>query len=86
MARIVENSKGFKVIELTKEEGKKVGWGSVCCNCNSTIEGNMFYICGLNDVMDKKCFEQWLRNAKFYPEDVYYETRLFECARKQLGL
>lgn len=86
MAKIVENSKGFKVIELTKEEGTKMGWGSLCCNCNRTINGNLFYICGLNDVMDKKCFEQWLKNAKFYPEDVYYENKSFERVKEKLGL
>lgn len=80
MASIVDNDKGFKVVSLSHEEGRKLGWGLpegfVCTNCNNIIEGDLYYICVLNDVMDKKCYENWLKTAVNYAEDRGYEEKM----------
>lgn len=72
MARIVENDKGFKVIALSHEEGEALGWGIwhrndedtddlcdfLCMHCNKPIEGELYYVAVLNDVMDEECYNK----------------------------
>ena len=87
MARIVD--KGFKVIALSTEEADNLGWGclgQICMNCNDIIKDEVYYIAVLNDVMDKDCYESWLKRAKHYPEDKTFEDRNFEHYTKELGL
>ena len=100
MARIVQNDKGFKVIALSHEEGELLGWGIwhrndedtddlchfLCMHCNHDIKGELYYVAVLNDVMDEKCYNEWLSHAKHYPDDVVIENRNFNYCRQQLGL
>ena len=100
MARIVKNDKGFKVIALSHEEGEKLDWGIwhrnnedtddlcdfLCMYCNKLIKGKLYYIAVLNDVMDEKCYNEWLSHAKHYSDDVFIENRNFNYYRQQLGL
>lgn len=90
MARIVNNDKGFKVIALSIEEANDLGWGcsegQICMNCNDIIDGEVYYIAVLNDVMDKDCYESWLKRAKHYSEDKTIEDRNFNHYIKELGL
>lgn len=79
----IENDKGFKVLALTHEEGEKLGWGIlennkisfVCAKCNDLIEGDLYYIAVLNDVMSKECYEKWYESAINYAEDRIIENR-----------
>lgn len=77
MARIVKNSKGFKVIALTTIELKDItGAYGICDNCCSvTLKG--YYVAVLNRWMCPICFSEWINRAKRYPEDEIYETNNF---------
>lgn len=85
MARIVENKKGFKVIEVPRIEivSKLAKYGSVgiCDSCN-TSPANGNYIAALNRWYCPECYKDWLARATRYQEDIPYEMRHFELYRK----
>jgi len=73
---------GFSVINI--EGGKEM-----CCDyCNSDIKAEdvCYYVAVLNQVLCKKCFEDWHRRAKFYPEDALFEKRNYERVVSQLDM
>lgn len=90
MASIVENDKGFKVIALSPFEAVDLGWGHggdfICMNCNELINGELYYIAVLNDVMDEDCFEEWLERATYYSDDKPFEDMNFSYYAERLGL
>jgi hypothetical protein len=90
MARIVENEKGFKVLGMSTEEARSLGWGipegMVCCFCNDIIKDEVFFIAVLNDTADEKCYKEWLERSYNYPEDRPYEDRVFTRISHLLGL
>ena len=65
MARIVENPKGFKVIELSRLEIVHNIWGSmgICDCCNETAPTG-YYIAVLNQWFCPKCYAEWLEYAE----------------------
>ena len=100
MARIVENDKGFKVIALSHEEGEALGWGIwhrndedtddlcdfLCMHCNKPIEGELYYVAVLNDLMDEECYNRWYEDATHYSDDCLIEDRNFNYYRLTLQL
>lgn len=100
MARIVENDKGFKIIALSHEEGESLGWGIwhrndedtedicsfICCRCNKPIEGELYYVPVLNDLLDKDCYNKWYSTAINYPEDRHIGDNLFNYYKEMLNL
>lgn len=97
MARIVKNGKGFKVIALSNEECEKLGWGimmdstpssygMICMWCDNIIMDEVYYVAVLNDVMDKKCYDEWISTATYYPEDKPVEDRNFNYYKNLLNL
>ncbi len=90
MARVVNNDKGFKVIALSPVEARSLGWGCaeglICMECNNTIQKEAYYVAVLNDVMDKECYEEWLKRAKYYSDDKPFEDMNFSYYAERLGL
>jgi hypothetical protein len=90
MAKAFQNEKGFKVIELNTDECRDLRWGipegMVCMHCNNIIEGPVYFIVVLNDVMDKKCYDEYMSTAIYYEEDKEYEDRNFKYYCKLLNL
>lgn len=100
MARIVNNDKGFKVIALSHEEGEALGWGIwhrndedtddlcdfLCMHCNTPIEGELYYVAVLNDLMDEKCYNRWYEDAIHYSDDRLIEDKNFNYYRMTLQL
>ena len=88
MAKNVINEKGFKVIALKPEECKQIGFGFqdetdfelICDNCNELINDELyvFYVCVLNRVLCKSCFQEWYEDAVYYPEDSRCENCKYE--------
>lgn len=85
MAKIVENEKGFKVIEVSFKDC--VGWGGfgICDNCNEQFS-KAYYVAVLNRVLCPKCYEEWIASATYYPEDSYFEDRNFEYYKNLLEI
>lgn len=93
MAKIVNNDKGFKVISLSTKDATSLGFGlycsgaCVCMHCNKVcVSGDIYYIAVLNDTMCKDCYEEWLKDAKRYSEDIPIEDRNFNYCKETLGL
>lgn len=86
MAKIEENSKGFKVIEMTATEVWQIfgGYG-ICdyCNCNSD---SGYYIAVLYSWYCPECYQEWIKRAKRYQNDMKIEMEDFELVRSKLGL
>lgn len=88
MAELVKNDKGFKVIKLSTEEAKKLGWGidysgeCICTDCDELISGDIYYVVVLNDTMCKECYEKkkTMKNGKSGAES------FAESMREKLGL
>lgn len=88
MAKNVINEKGFKVIALKPDECKQIGFGFqdetdfelICDDCNELINDELyvFYVCVLNRVLCKECFQEWYESAVYYPEDARYENGKYE--------
>lgn len=91
MAELVKNDKDFRVIKMSLDEAKGLGWGTpggnmICMDCNEYIEGDIYYIPVLGDVMHKECYEKWLENATRYKEDIPYEEKAFKAVADELKL
>ena len=86
MAKVVENKKGFKVIEVSCVECVEWGGLGICDNCNDSLLSGGIYVAVLNRVFCPKCYEEWMTYAVYYPEDSRVEKKNFEFMKKQLGL
>jgi hypothetical protein len=78
----IKNKKGFKVLKLSTEECRCLGWGipegMICARCNDIIKGDVYYIAALNDVMDKDCYESFTEDSTYYEADAPIEQRNFD--------
>ena len=72
---------GFSMISIAGGERMVCDW----CNDEIKAEDTCYYVAVLNQVMCKKCFEQWHASAKYYPEDVPVEKRNFQRTQEQLA-
>ena len=71
---------GFSMISVAGGERMVCDW----CNDEIKAEDTCYYVAVLNQVMCKKCFEQWHATAKYYPEDARIEQRNYENTVKKL--
>lgn len=89
MAKIVENPKGFKVIEIPRIEivEKLVEYGivGICDYCEKS-DTNSYYIAVLNRWYCPKCYRNWLKRAVRYTEDIPFENRHFELYKRIFNL
>lgn len=85
MAKIVSNKKGFKIIEMSTLEFLFIGGQSICDCCNEMMLKG-FYIPVLNSAYCEKDFNQWLKSAIRYDEDISYELSKFELMKKTLNI
>ena len=86
MAKVIENKKGFKVIELSLSEVNKAFGGlGICDDCNKASFTHN-YIAVLNQCYCPKCYESFSERAKYYSEDSRIEESNFKSAKKKLGL
>lgn len=90
MAKIIENEKGFKVIEIDSREMLKIGCGNICDHCNEIHWGKGYYVAVLNRWFCPACYEDWYQFATNYANehnaDGRCETKNFEFYKKMLGL
>lgn len=69
MAKIKENEKGFKVIEVTANEMVKIGCGNICDHCGEPHFGTGYYIAVLNRWFCPACYEDWYGTATNYANE-----------------
>lgn len=89
MAKIKENKKGFKVIQISRKElMDKLGmYGAmgICDRCNETTSTG-YYIAVLNQWFCPKCYQDWYSSATYYPEDATVENKNSEFYKNMFGL
>lgn len=88
MAKIIKNDKGFKILGLTIDECKSVGFGAyngithvvLCDDCNTLLiqEPEVYYVAVLNRIFCAPCLLDWYNNANYYPEDSRYEALKYD--------
>ena len=85
MAEIVKETQ-FKVIKLTVKELQEVEGGYALGICDWCGEASFdgYYIAVLNRYYCPKCYEEWLKRAKYYPEDKPREDKNFNCWKTAL--
>lgn len=86
MAKKVDNSKGFLVIEVSAAElfAKAGGYG-ICDYCNTPAEKG-YYIAALNKWYCPECYAEFCKRAKRYHEDIETEKSNYEVYSKLFGV
>ena len=85
MAQQVECGK-FLVIEVTRNElHSACGSPGICDYCGKPHEDG-YYIAVLNQWFCPKCYEEWKKDARYYPEDRPVEERNYQYYSKLLGV
>lgn len=85
MANIIENEKGFKVIEVTKAEIVRLGGFGICDHCGRPSSRG-YYVAVLNRWMCPVCYKMWMGYAVHYPNDIAVEDRNFYRYKELLNL
>lgn len=81
MAKIVENTKGFKVIELSRVELTKINGLGICDMCNET-ENTGYYVAVLNHWLCKKCYLDFTKRVTRHKEDIKIELVNYQAICK----
>jgi hypothetical protein len=88
MAKIVENEKGFKVINVSLSElHEKLGGLGICDWCNMASQEG-YLVAVLNHWYCPKCYQEWIEDEDTirYEEDAPIENRNFERYKKIFNL
>lgn len=86
MARIINNIKGFKVIEISSIEMFAIGCGNICDHCEKTSE-NGYYVAVLNRWFCPACYEEWRKHASPTTRgDLWVESKNFDYYKMLLGI
>ena len=89
MAKIFNNSKGFKVIEISRREMldnlSKYGSAGICDMCIDAPETGD-YVAVLNMWLCRECLDAFIRSSKRYDEDIPVEERNFKLYCKIFGV
>jgi hypothetical protein len=74
MNQEIFNKKGFLIFKILSDEIKSIGGYGICDWCNSTPQEG-YYIAVLNHWYCEKCYQDWIKKAKYYPEDAPIELK-----------
>lgn len=90
MAKVIENEKGFKVIEVSAKEMILIDNFNICDRCGTQHFGNGYYVAALNRWFCPGCYEEWYRNATNfatpYNADGAVEEKNFTIFKMRLGM
>lgn len=98
MAKIYHNKREHLVIILDSREATKLNFGipitglnnmCLCGTCNNECGATeIYYICGLNEVMCKDCAEDYCENMNHYVDDssLQYEINHFNAVSDKLNM
>lgn len=86
MAKVIENTKGFYVIEIPLVELNEAFGGLGICDYCATASQMGYYIAVLNSWYCPQCYKKWLARAVRYPQDMDIEKRNFDIVKEKLSL
>lgn len=80
MAKVVDNYKGFKVLEITRQEMMdkftRYGCLGICDRCNRPTSVG-YYVAVINQWMCKDCYNDFIKSIDRYEEDMKIENKNF---------
>lgn len=80
MAKVVDNYKGFKVLEITRQEmmDKLTRYGclGICDMCHRPTSVG-YYVAVINQWMCKGCYNDFIKSIDRYEEDMKIENKNF---------
>lgn len=85
MAKIIDNPKKFRIIEMSLVEVNQAFGGLGVCDLCCTSPQTGYYIAVLNSWYCPECYNRWVKNAKRYAEDINTEERNFERVKERLS-
>jgi hypothetical protein len=81
MAKVVNNYKGFKVLEISRDEmmDKLTRYGclGICDMCNRPASVG-YYVAVINQWMCEDCYKDFVKSVDRYEEDMRIEDRNFD--------
>lgn len=83
MAAKVQNKKGFLVVEASMTEALKLGGMAICDSCNRS-DSKGYFIAVLNSWYCTSCYEEWIKRAHRYVEDIPTEKLNYSRVAKLL--
>ena len=93
MAKIIENEKGFRLIEIGSEEMREIhpemkgaDWFPICDSCARGGLEKGVYVAVLNRWLCPECCEKWYSAGVRYPGDTRVEERNFNRYKEMLAL
>ena len=86
MAQVIDNAKGFKVIEMSLPESVKAFGGVGACDSCNRAAYTAYYIAVLNEAFCPYCYEEWQKHATRYEEDAEIEQHNFDVAKNMLRI
>ena len=78
--------KGYSYVECTREECYSWGGMCVCDDCDHDINNVVYLVFMLGRAYCKKCFENWVKHSKIYPEDLQLQSERHIAYYKAHGL
>jgi hypothetical protein len=89
MAKVIENKKGFKVIEISKEELLKklsqYGCIGICDFCGKPTEVG-YYVAVINQWLCQDCYQDFISKVSYCIDDKPIEDRNFKFYSKLFGI
>ena len=80
MAKVVDNYKGFKVLEITRQEMMdkftRYGCLGICDMCNRPTSVG-YYVAVINQWICKDCYDYFIKSINRHEEDMEIESRNF---------
>lgn len=98
MAKVYHNKREHLVIQMNAKEATELNFGipvvglnNVClcgtCNCECKPK-DIYYVCGINEVLCKDCVEDYVANMNHYVDDdsLTYELKHFNNVAEKLNM
>lgn len=98
MAKIYNNKREHLVIQINSHEATELNFGvpivglsnmCLCGTCNNECAPeDIYYVCGINEVMCKDCIEDYCNNMNHYVDDnsLQYEINHFNFVAKKINM
>ncbi len=77
-----ENAKGFRVIKISRAEVNEILGGYGICDFCNKARPTGYYIAVLNSWYCPECYNEWMKTAKRYDEDIPFEERNFQRVKR----
>lgn len=83
MAKKIKTEKDFLVIKMNMKEAESIGFGlgggaCICMDCNNVCYDDIYYVAVLNDTLCEECYNEYIKEATYYPEDSEIEQKNYD--------